>query len=152
MVLPVIGLGVGTAAAAPTDFEPQLVAERHTDRSVVSPLAGSVTDYHYDPVTGNYMGWTKITTWSDTRRKKLEVCDERADGKSPAILIDPLGAGPPDTLLYFDPNGSTPGCLDHTIGYDVRKWALATEQGGVNIRPVVWELFPFPPCPPCTPQ
>ncbi|MFD7658617.1 hypothetical protein ACFV4N_31975 [Actinosynnema sp. NPDC059797] len=113
--------------------------------------AGSVTTDYYDPSTGAYMGWTRVTTYSNTRNKLLQACDSRSDSMSPALWIDPLGAGPPDTLLYFDPDGNGGECLNRTIGYDVRKWSPAIEQGGQSITEPDWRLHPFPPCPPCTP-
>lgn len=69
---------------------------------------------------------------------------------SPALRIDPLGAGPPDTLVYPDrtrTRTATAVCaLTRIIGYDVRKWSPAIEQGGVSITAPDWQPYPFSPC------
>lgn len=152
----VIGIGAGSAAGAPA--EPTLPSDRSgcTDFGIAITCpsnqlrAGQQRDDWWDE-SGNWMGYTVVTTKSDSRNKLLQACDEHGDGISPAIWIDPLGAGPPDTLVYRDENGSQPGCLNHTIAYDVRKWSPTLESGGVSILLPDWQLAPFPPCPPCTP-
>jgi hypothetical protein len=153
----VLGIGAGAVSAAPASPEAQPRAENCTDLGVgtvcigLRERAGSLP-ITYRNAANEVVGNGRITTYTNTRTKHLEICDTRGDNMSPAIWIDPLGAGPPDTILYFDGNGSQAGCLNHAIGYDVRKWSPAFEQGGVSLFPPVWTLYPFPPCPPCTPQ
>lgn len=152
----VLGTGAGVSAAAParpavqgvencTEFEAGSVCFKAGQR------AGTLYLIWLNSAD-EQVGDGSITTYSNSRTKHLVVCDTRGDNMSPAIQIDPLGAGPPDTLLYFDENGSQPGCNNRSFGYNVRKWSMNFEQGGQPVFPPDWTLAPFPPCPPCDPQ
>ncbi|MEO3790848.1 hypothetical protein ABGB14_11570 [Nonomuraea sp. B10E15] len=66
------------------------------------------------------------TTWCNDgpNQNHFIICDLWGDPYSPAIVVDPEGAGPPDVIVYYDENGANDeSCFRHNIGYQVRKWA-----------------------------
>lgn len=92
----------------------------------------------------DYLGYARLLVYGN-HRKNITVCDMRADPVRPGLEIDPVGAGPPDTLVFDDHNGSNAGCVEQDIGYSVRKWRVVAQQsGGVPYAWGDWQLLPLP--------
>ena len=93
-----------------------------------------------------YRAWAEFTVYWN-HAKTLWVCDRyNGDGIGLAIEVGPTGGGPPDTLIYYDENGAAGGCLDHAIGYSVRKWRFISvyQNGRIHDNNHAWQTWPLP--------
>jgi hypothetical protein len=101
---------VGSLVAAPAPAAA-------TDRDLPAPAPKKVPQHAQWTPTG--IGSLAIWVDFDTGDKHMIICDRLAGPHGPALQIDPSGAAAP--LTYRDPDDTGPACLDHHIGYSVRK-------------------------------
>ena len=91
-----------------------------------------------------YMGYVRIESFAQ-HRKHFLVCDIAYDGAGPGIQIDLPGAGPPDTLTYWDTTGGDSGCLDRDVWHRIVKWRPVGQRNvGVPYKWGHWLVWPLP--------
>jgi hypothetical protein len=88
-----------------------------TDYDLPAPAPKKVTKHAAWAPRG--IGSVAIWVNWDTGDKHMIICDYLAGAHGPGLQIDPSGTQAP--LIYHDPDGTGPSCLDHHIGYSIRK-------------------------------
>lgn len=134
-----------TAEASPTTTEADSTeVTSHANAAADDGTIGTNMYISYDLFyRGHDRGWVQLKVFPGGR-KRITVCDERADPMGPGLQIDPSGPAAP--ITYFDTNGSNPGCLSHDIGYSVRKWRPVVQQdeGSTLLYTDEWHVDPLP--------
>ncbi|MFG1945405.1 hypothetical protein [Nonomuraea sp. NPDC048826] len=115
-----LGVSIAPAAAHSSPGPPE-----HTYESPQGEISANATCTGWMNLRNSDNRVTGKVTWCNEgpNRNHFIICDLWGDPYSPAIVVDPEGAGPPDVIAYYDENGANnPACFEHRIGYQVRKW------------------------------
>jgi len=144
-VTAITGSLVAGPAAQAAPAEPRLVLREVPAQALQDATAAHlVGEYKFTiswPEHGDVRGYAEIYVYSDGQ-KHLVVCDRVGDNLEPTLQVDPSDAEP---LEYQDPNGSHPGCLEHNIWYQVRKFRVGVHKAGDAVVAVGWgEWFTRP--------